>query len=111
VLQTYVLVLGAVLIAGLTGEPGGPPSVVSSTFMIVAGLVLLGSIIPQISCGVRRLHDQGKPGALLLLGLIPLIGGFILLFFMVTEGDEQENDYGPNPLDPHGIETVSEVFD
>jgi uncharacterized membrane protein YhaH (DUF805 family) len=111
VLQIYVLIVGAVLIAALTAEPGGPPTVVSSTFMLIAGLVLLASFIPQISVGVRRLHDQNKPGIMLLLGLIPFIGGFILLFFMVTEGDEQENDYGPNPLDPHGMEGIEDVFD
>jgi uncharacterized membrane protein YhaH (DUF805 family) len=111
VLQTYALVLLAVLAAGLTSVPGAPASAASGTFMIVAGLILLASIVPQLAVGVRRLHDHGKSGLMLLLGLVPVIGGFIVLFFMLTEGDEQENDYGPNPLDPHGMATVSEVFD
>lgn len=111
VLQTYVLILLAVLVAGLSAEPGAAPNAVSSAFMIVAGIVLVGGIIPHLAVSVRRLHDQDKSGIALLLGLIPLIGGFIILFFMVTEGDEGENIYGPNPLDPHGMSEISEVFD
>lgn len=111
VLQFYVLVFLAIVLAALTSDPGAPPTVASSAFMIVAGLLVLASFIPHIAVSVRRLHDQNKPGVVLLLGLIPFIGGFIVLFFMVTDGDEGENDYGPNPLDPQGMYGVEEVFD
>jgi uncharacterized membrane protein YhaH (DUF805 family) len=57
------------------------------------------------------MHDQNKSGILLLLGFIPGIGGLILLFFMVMDGDEQENEYGPNPLDRDSMPGVSEVFE
>lgn len=45
----------------------------------------LALIIPSIAIGVRRLHDIGKSGLWLLIGLIPLIGSLILLFFFVQK--------------------------
>lgn len=60
--------------------------------------VFLVCLIPAISAGVRRLHDTNKSGFFLLLGIIPFIGGLILLFFLIPEGTKGTNKYGPNPL-------------
>ncbi|MFJ6571662.1 DUF805 domain-containing protein [Streptomyces sp. NPDC091292] len=57
----------------------------------------LGVLIPSLAVAVRRLHDTDKSGWFLLIGLIPLVGGIILLVFMATEGKPNENQYGPNP--------------
>lgn len=59
----------------------------------------LGLIIPSIAAGVRRLHDTGKSGWLILIGLIPIIGLIVLIVFYAAEGDPQPNDYGPVPND------------
>jgi uncharacterized membrane protein YhaH (DUF805 family) len=56
----------------------------------VALLVLL----PQIAVGVRRLHDSGRSGWFLLLGLIPFVGELILIFFMVQPSQPEANDFG-----------------
>jgi uncharacterized membrane protein YhaH (DUF805 family) len=61
--------------------------------LIYALLVL----IPSIAVAVRRLHDTGRSGWWLLLGLIPVIGGIILLVFMVMDSQPGDNQYGPNP--------------
>ncbi|MGB3072387.1 MAG: DUF805 domain-containing protein [Ottowia sp.] len=60
-------------------------------------LVVLVFLIPMISAGVRRLHDIGKTGWLILLGLIPLVG-LVLLYFMVQPTQPQANEYGEPPL-------------
>ena len=60
-------------------------------------LYALATLIPGIAVGVRRLHDIGKSGWYLLLGLIPCVGGIILLVFAATAGDVGENEYGPDP--------------
>lgn len=112
VLQTYVAIIALVMLAVATNS--GRDDVedgVAATFLILAGLFALGSFIPGLAVAVRRLHDQNRPGILLLLGLVPGIGGFIVLFFMLIDGDEQENDYGPNPLDTQAMPGVSEVFE
>jgi uncharacterized membrane protein YhaH (DUF805 family) len=62
-------------------------------------LVTLALIIPNIAVGVRRMHDIGRKGWWLLIGLIPMIGFFVLLYFYVQPSDETANDYGePDPL-------------
>ncbi len=58
---------------------------------------VIGVLLPSIAVGVRRLHDTGRSGWTLLLGLIPLLGALLLFIFTVTDGDDKENEYGPNP--------------
>lgn len=57
----------------------------------------LATIVPYIAVSVRRLHDIGKSGWYFLLGLIPCVGGIILLVFDLTAGDAGENEYGEDP--------------
>jgi len=61
------------------------------------GLYILAVFIPGIAVSIRRLHDVGKNGWMLLLALIPFIGAIWLLILMVREGDRGENMYGPDP--------------
>lgn len=57
----------------------------------------LAVLIPALAVAVRRLHDIGKSGWMILIGLIPFIGGIWLLVLFVTEGNEGENEYGKDP--------------
>ena len=57
----------------------------------------LAVLVPGLAAGVRRLHDTGKTGWFLLLGLIPFVGFLIVLYFMAIEGDAGPNEYGPDP--------------
>ena len=50
-----------------------------------------------LAVAVRRLHDTGRSGWWLLLAVIPLVGQLVLLYFFIDEGDEGDNDYGPDP--------------
>jgi uncharacterized membrane protein YhaH (DUF805 family) len=67
------------------------------------GQTLLGTIaslallLPSLSVAVRRLHDTGKSGWFVLLGLIPVVGWIILLVFLVKDSDPAPNAYGPSP--------------
>ena len=63
----------------------------------VLGLIYsLGVLLPSLAVGARRLHDTGKSGWWLLLGLIPLVG-LILIIFWVMDSNPGDNQYGPNP--------------
>ena len=64
---------------------------------ILGGIYALAVLIPSIAVGVRRLHDTGRTGWWLLVGLIPLIGFIILIVFMVGDSEPGSNQYGPNP--------------
>jgi len=54
-------------------------------------------LLPTLAVAVRRLHDTNKSGWLILLGIIPLVGGIILIVFLATEGDRGTNQYGADP--------------
>lgn len=66
----------------------------------------LAMFVPSLAVSVRRLHDVGKSGWMLLLGFLPVIGWIWLLMLAVREGEPGENIYGKNPKE----ETTSEVM-
>ena len=57
----------------------------------------LAVFIPGLAVAIRRLHDIGKSGWYYLLVIIPIIGPIWLIILFVTEGEQGENKYGPNP--------------
>jgi len=64
---------------------------------ILANIYSLAILLPSLAVSVRRLHDIGRSGWWLLIGLIPLIGVIVLLVFAVQDGQPGPNQYGPNP--------------
>jgi len=54
-------------------------------------------LVPGLAVGVRRLHDGGKSGWMMLISFIPLIGGIWFIVLMATDIDSGANKYGPNP--------------
>ena len=61
------------------------------------GIYALALLIPGLAVAVRRLHDVGKSGWMILITLIPLIGAIWLLVLLVTDSNLGENQYGQNP--------------
>ncbi len=76
--------VGAALVAGFIHE-----------FIYLA--VVLAFLLPLFSAGARRLHDIGKSGWWLLLGLIPVVG-LVLIYFMVQPTQPEPNEYGAPPV-------------
>ena len=70
---------------------------------IILGLGFLNVIyslvvmIPGMAVNIRRLHDIGKSGWMVLIVLIPCIGAFWLLYLMVQDSSPLDNEYGPSP--------------
>ncbi|GAA2741820.1 MULTISPECIES: DUF805 domain-containing protein [Kitasatospora] len=62
----------------------------------LAVIYLLAVLVPTLAVGTRRLHDTGKSGWLLLLGVVP-VANIILLVFCAMEGQPEDNEYGANP--------------
>ena len=56
-----------------------------------------GITLPTLSATVRRLHDIGKPGATIFIGLLPFIGGIALLSILCFDSEKEPNEYGPSP--------------
>jgi uncharacterized membrane protein YhaH (DUF805 family) len=57
----------------------------------------LAMLIPSLAVGVRRLHDVGKSGWMLLVGLIPLVGAIWLLVLFFQDSQPGSNKWGDNP--------------
>ena len=68
---------------------------------LLGAIYSLTILIPAIAVSVRRLHDTGRSGWMLLVNLIPLIGCFIVLFFLVQDSTPGENEYGSSPRVNH----------
>lgn len=64
---------------------------------VVTGLYWLGTLLPCIAVSMRRLHDTGRSGWWLLIGIIPILGGIVLLIFCCLDSSPGDNEYGANP--------------
>ncbi|MNO14862.1 Inner membrane protein YhaH [compost metagenome] len=89
----YLPILAS-LPAVMAGE--GPSGVASlfTTFFFLFGLAVF---LPNLAVTVRRLHDTGKSGWSILIGLIPLVGNIIVLVFLFSDSQPGQNSYGENP--------------
>ncbi len=95
VLATVILffVLGLIdgaLVAPMMGFEAFEPNA-GQPLSVIASLALL---VPNLAVAARRLHDTDRSGWWLLLGLIPLIGSLVLIFFLVQKGTEGSNRFG-----------------
>jgi len=90
ILFTVLGMIDGAVIAPLLGfeafdpEAGQPVSFVAS----------LGLLLPNLAVSARRLHDTDRSAWWLLLGLVPVIGTLVLLFFYIQRGSD-----GPNRFD------------
>jgi len=98
----YVIVLiVAMILDGVLGTGFEISYGVTTPYGWIYILAALAHVIPGLAVSVRRLHDVGQSGWMLLIGIIPivnLVGGFVLLYwFIFGAGEEQENRFGPVP--------------
>ncbi len=81
-------------------------------FNLIAGVILFGIafavpalaflitvynlavFLPSLAICVRRLHDTDRSGWWILLGLIPLVGGIIMLILYLLPGTPGANRFG-----------------
>jgi uncharacterized membrane protein YhaH (DUF805 family) len=86
---------------GLGGSATGYAQGGSVGFNMTGGvltiLFMLAILVPNIAVAVRRMHDIGKSGWMVLIGVIPLIGWAIVLYLYVQPGETGPNQYGPDP--------------
>jgi uncharacterized membrane protein YhaH (DUF805 family) len=86
IIQIVLAVLDSLL--GLAFMPGSG---------VLTTLYLLAVLLPSLGVSVRRLHDTGRSGLWVLIGLVPFVGAIVLIVFAALEGDRGPNAYGPDP--------------
>ena len=60
---------------------------------------ILALFIPALAVTVRRLHDVGKSGWMILIALIPLVGPIWLIVLLASKGNPEDNPFGDKPAD------------
>ena len=95
VLASFILflVLGLIdgaLVAPMMGFEAFEPNAVQPLSVIAS----LGLLVPNLAVAARRLHDTDRSGWWLLLGLIPVIGSLVLIYFLVQKSTEGSNRFG-----------------
>lgn len=64
---------------------------------VMLALYSLATFLPRLAVIVRRLHDTDRSGWCIFVSLIPLVGVFILLYFLCQNGTVGNNQYGQDP--------------
>jgi uncharacterized membrane protein YhaH (DUF805 family) len=103
-LLNWIIVLPLFILIGSQGDAAdkakdqaassGPAVEIGVAALLI---YLVAIIVPSVAVAIRRFHDQDKSGWLFLLTLIPYVGPFIMLAFMVVDGTPGPNRYGPDP--------------
>jgi len=83
-------------------------------FIIVLGalsnalylLYALGTLVPSIAVGIRRLHDTNRSGWWLLVTFVPFVGFIVMIVFLASAGTTGGNDYGFEPGADPGHEDI-----
>jgi uncharacterized membrane protein YhaH (DUF805 family) len=104
-LLVMVGLFGLMMAGGLAGAMGardagmGAASIGISVIIgaILLALFSLGSMIPTLAVGVRRLHDRDLSGWWMLCCFIPYIGGLIFFVLLVLPGTAGPNRFGDDP--------------
>lgn len=73
-----------------------PPSNPDGPTLLNA-LFALVSIIPSLSVTSRRLHDVDRSGWWQLLGIIPIVGWIIMIYWLAQKGTSGPNRFGEEP--------------
>ncbi|WP_433127132.1 DUF805 domain-containing protein [Micromonospora sp. CA-240977] len=60
-------------------------------------IVYLVFLLPTLAVAVRRLHDTDRSGWWVLIGLVPVVGGIVLLVFFLLDGTPDGNRFGASP--------------
>jgi uncharacterized membrane protein YhaH (DUF805 family) len=87
-------IIDSAIVGPMLGFEGGDASAGQPLSLLLSLAILL----PALAVAVRRLHDIGRSGWWILLGLIPIIGFLVLIWFYTRPSDEKNTWGPPNPL-------------
>ena len=75
---------------------------IDSVFVVLVSIIvftvyLVATMVGTLAMEIRRLHDTGRQWYMIFVNCIPLVGRFILLYYLIEESQFGPNEYGPNP--------------
>ena len=99
--QTHIAQLLAAGASLALAQPGGGDEVEDVSGVSrrlsspeLGAIFSLATLVPGIAIGIRRLHDIDKSGWWLLIGLIPIVGALVLIYFFVQKPTPGPNRFG-----------------
>lgn len=84
------------LLTGLLGGSFNQESRLMFMYKLIA-IYYAVTTVPAMAVGVRRLHDTGRSGWWMLIGLVPLVGSIWLIVLMCSDDNPGDNRYGSPP--------------
>jgi uncharacterized membrane protein YhaH (DUF805 family) len=91
---SMVLMLACMPLFGIAGGFFAASEILGGLLMVVVGIAVA---VVGIMFGVQRLHDIGWSGWLLLVSLVPVVGGVFSLLMFIIPGSTEANRFGPPP--------------
>ncbi|MCZ4322999.1 DUF805 domain-containing protein [Pseudomonas anguilliseptica] len=91
---SMVLMLACLPLFGIAGGFFAASEILGGLLMVVVGIAVA---VVGIMFGVQRLHDIGWSGWLLLVTLVPVVGGVFSLLMFIIPGSTAANRFGPPP--------------
>ena len=98
---TFVVI--AILLDNIFGM-----AIETAGYGLLYGIYALGTFIPGLAVTVRRLHDVGKSGWMILIGLIPLVGAIWLIVLLASKSNPDANQFGEKSDDVHTTYPISD---
>ena len=89
---SMVLMLACLPLFGIAGGFFAASEILGGLLMVVVGIAVA---VVGIMFGVQRLHDIGWSGWLLLVTLVPIVGGVFSLLMFIIPGSTAANRFGP----------------
>ncbi|MFI8384651.1 DUF805 domain-containing protein [Pseudomonas sp. NPDC079086] len=91
---SMVLMLACLPLFGIAGGFFAASEILGGLLMVLVGIAVA---VVGIMFGVQRLHDIGWSGWLLLVTLVPIVGGVFSLLMFIIPGSTAANRFGPPP--------------
>ena len=67
---------------------------------VACSIYFFASLLPVLAVSVRRLHDVGQSGLVILISFIPFVGELVLLIFYCLDSQRGTNKYGESEKYP-----------
>lgn len=94
-LFVWLVFIAFFVMDGIISVSGGRTA--GNVFLLIGvALFAISMFLPGLAVLVRRMHDLGVTGWIVLISLIPYLGGLILLIMSIVPGTEGDNAYGPD---------------
>ena len=77
----------------------------NAVYGVLGNIAALALLLPTVAVTTRRLHDIDRSGWWQLVGLIPVVGVFVLIWLCAQRGTEGPNRFGAPPASAPGRDT------